>query len=179
MNGLGFKPGEVAGQSVFDMFGHHPQIPEDIRRALAGEEFTSTVQVYAVTYEARYSPLRDEGGKVVGVIGVATDITERKEAEEALRESEERFRRLMENAADAFLVIEPEGGLVGVNQMACEQFGYTREELLTLPLQDIYTTFDETPVSEVYADLVSSGIPVTLDGTGRRKDGTTFPIEFR
>ena len=103
---------------------------------------------------------------------------ERKRAEEALRESEERFRRLVENAADAFLVVEPEGRIGDVNQMACESLGYTREELLRLSVQDIYTPDDEAKIEEIQEQLVP-GVTLTVAGTGRRKDGTTFPAEIR
>ena len=103
---------------------------------------------------------------------------ERRGADEALRQSEERFRRLVEQAADGFLVIQREGGLVEVNQMACEQFGYQREELLSLSVPDIYTTVDAEALSDTFQRL-APGVAVTLDGTGRRKDGSTFPIEIR
>jgi PAS domain S-box-containing protein/putative nucleotidyltransferase with HDIG domain len=84
LDALGLKPGEVVGQSVFDVYRDVPQILESIRRALAGEAFTSTVEVEDLVFETRYSPLRDESGEVVGVIGIATDITERKRAERKL-----------------------------------------------------------------------------------------------
>ncbi|MFQ5872904.1 MAG: histidine kinase [Dehalococcoidia bacterium] len=84
LNALGLRPGEVVGQSAFDLYADAPPIVEGLRRALAGEEFTSIVEVQGRTFETLYSPLRGQNGNVVGVIGVATDITERKRAEEAL-----------------------------------------------------------------------------------------------
>ncbi len=93
---LGLRPGEVVGQSVFDLYRDVPQILENIRCALAGEAFISTVGIGGLVFETWYSPLRDQGGDVVGVIGVSTDITERVRAEEALRESEGRLKVLRE-----------------------------------------------------------------------------------
>ena len=176
---MGNMPDQPVGRSVFEMYRHVPQSLEDARRALKGEEFTSIVEVDGAVFETRFSPMRAPDGEREGVIGVATDITERRRAEEELRESEERFRRLMENAAEAFLVADPDGRLVNVNQMACEQFGYDRDELLKLSISDIYTPLNAGEVSEVYDGLVSSGVPVTLEGTGWRRDGTGFPIEAR
>ncbi|MEE9199445.1 MAG: cache domain-containing protein, partial [Dehalococcoidia bacterium] len=71
LNALGLKPGEVVGRSAFDVYRDAPQIVENIRRALAGEEFTSTVEVDGLTVETRDSPLRGEKREIVGLIGVA------------------------------------------------------------------------------------------------------------
>jgi len=85
LDALGLKPGQVVGQSVFDVYRDVPKILEANRRALTGEVFTSIVEVAGLVFETRYSPLRDENGRVAGVIGVSTDITERKRAEEELK----------------------------------------------------------------------------------------------
>ncbi len=71
------------------------------------------------------------------LFAVFTNITARMEIEEALRESEEKFRRLVENAADAIFLIDPDqnGKFLDVNQRACEALGYTREELLPCPFR--------------------------------------------
>ena len=78
LDALGFKPDEVVGRSASDIYPDVPQVVEAIHRALAGEEVTSTAEVAGVWIEARLSPLRDENGQLVGVIGVSTDVTERK-----------------------------------------------------------------------------------------------------
>ena len=103
---------------------------------------------------------------------------ERMRAEEALRQSEERFRRLVEDAADAFLVIDPDVRVVDVNQMACEQFLYPREEFLALPADQVDTIFGPGMVTEMYSQMVP-GLPLTQEAIGRRKDDTNFPIEIR
>lgn len=66
------------------MYRDVPQLLDNIRSALAGEEVTSVVEVGGTTFESRYSPLRGDDGEVVGLIGVATDISERRRAEESL-----------------------------------------------------------------------------------------------
>ena len=112
------------------------------------------------------------------IIALVRDITARKAAEEALRESEERFRRLVDQAADSFFIRDIEGRIVDVNQSACESLGYTHEELIGLSVSEINPNFDAVEAEKVLKQVVSSG-PTTLESTHRRKDGSTFPVEIR
>jgi PAS domain S-box-containing protein len=84
LDALGVTSSDIVGQSVFDDSRNLPQISSAFRAALAGESVMTMLELGSVTLEARYSPIRDERGEVVGVIGVSTDITERKQAEAAL-----------------------------------------------------------------------------------------------
>jgi PAS domain S-box-containing protein len=82
---LGRRAGQTVGRSIFEVYQDAPRVLADVRRALAGEAFTSTVSVAGATFETRYAPRRDPDGAVVGTIGVATDITPRARCEAALR----------------------------------------------------------------------------------------------
>jgi PAS domain S-box-containing protein len=108
---------------------------------------------------------------------VLTDVTEQRAAERALRESEERFRRLIEQAGDAVFVQDHEGRLVDINQQACDSLGYTRDELLALTPEALEQLIPAGN-SGLKASL-AEGWPVTLDAVQHRKDGTTFPVEVR
>ncbi|MFQ6029163.1 MAG: PAS domain S-box protein [Dehalococcoidia bacterium] len=127
---------------------------------------TFPVEVHLRTFEW--------GGQQV-IFALGRDITERQEAEKSLRESEERFRVLMEHSADAFFIHDLEGNIVDVNHMACESLGYTREELLSLGIPDIYPLCPKGGAAE-WRTMVP-GVPVTLVAFHQRKDGTTFPTE--
>jgi PAS domain S-box-containing protein len=85
---LGLAPGEVVGRSAFDLYPDASQIAANLRRALAGEEFSAVVEVGALAFDTCYTPLRDEAGAVVGMIGVATDVTERRRLESQLLQSQ-------------------------------------------------------------------------------------------
>jgi PAS domain S-box-containing protein len=103
---------------------------------------------------------------------------ERARAEKALGRSEDRFRRLVEQAADAIFVHDLEGNFVDVNRQACESLGYSREELLAMSVPDVEVTYAPGSLRRLWKQI-TSGPPRTLEGTHRRKDGTTFPVEVR
>ena len=134
---FGLNPGELVGRSVFDLCRDRPEILSDLRRAQAGEAFTANVQVRGSTFEVWYSPLKDDRGQVVGVIGVATDITERRRAEEALRQSEDYNRDLVENSGLLIGAHDLEGNILSVNQSVVDLTGYERaEEFQSLKIAD-------------------------------------------
>jgi PAS domain S-box-containing protein len=85
---LGLAPGQVVGTSVYELYRDHPRILECVRGALSGQSITNVVEVAGVAFETRYSPLRDAEGGIVGAIGVATDVTERRRLEEQLRQAQ-------------------------------------------------------------------------------------------
>ncbi|NOY06643.1 MAG: PAS domain-containing protein [Chlorobi bacterium] len=94
---LGVKPGEIVGKTIAEVFREYPQVVEDSRRALSGEEFSTTVRLNDVAFESHYGPLKDDHGKVVGCLGLAIDISERERYVEQLKETKaeaERANRL-------------------------------------------------------------------------------------
>ena len=103
---------------------------------------------------------------------------ERARAEEALARSEIRFRRLVEQAADAMFVHDLEGRFVDVNRRACESLGYDKGELLGMSAADVEVGHDPGSLKGLWEE-VSSGAPLTLEGEHRRKDGSVFPVEVR
>ncbi|MEO1347410.1 MAG: PAS domain S-box protein [Cyanobacteria bacterium J06635_15] len=131
-----------------------------------------TGEIRTVLYSAEQIEI---GGKTC-VLAVVNDITERKQAEEALRESETRFKTLIEQAADAFYVINVHGQILDVNQQACRSLGYTRDELVRLRVPDIQKKLGSEDFQNLWRRLVP-GKPLTIEGIHQRKDGSTFPVE--
>ncbi|MBE9135860.1 PAS domain S-box protein [Nodosilinea sp. LEGE 07088] len=94
------------------------------------------------------------------------------------KQSETRFRTLVEQAVDAFFVIDAAGQIVDVNQNACDSLGYSREELLQLSVIDVQITDSQADFEALWQQM-KPGIPQTREGLNRRKDGTEFPVEAR
>ncbi len=111
-----------------------------------------------------------------------SDITARKRAEEALRESEGKYRGLLEAAPDAMVVVNQGGEIVLLNLQAEKQFGYRRDELLGQKVTNIIPKgFAERLIADgarTAAETVAQQIGTGIELTGRRKDGDEFPIEL-
>lgn len=110
---------------------------------------------------------------------LTAEINERKRAEEALRMSEERYRTLIEQAADGLFVTDAHARrFLDVNSAACRMVGYTREELLGLAVADVVAPADAPRIALEVAGL-RSGETVFAEWQLRRKDGSLFPGEVR
>jgi PAS domain S-box-containing protein len=121
----------------------------------------------------RASPLCDESGNIVKWFGINTDITERKRTEEALRQSEERWRSVFENSAIGVAVTDLNGSFLATNHVYQKLTGYTEEELRALKFLDL--------THESYRDANWALITELLEGKRRqfqiekkyrRKDGS-------
>lgn len=106
-------------------------------------------------------------------------IIDRKHTEEQLIHSEKRFRRLVENAADAMLLFNGQGQFELVNEQACTSLGYTKDELLQLSVSDIASQYTERTVLEITSGESAREWPITIATSHRCKDGSTFPVEVR
>jgi PAS domain S-box-containing protein len=163
---LGLKSGEVVGRSVFEVYRDNPQVLENVRRALAGEAFSAVADIGELTFETRYTPLTDDTGAFAGVIGVATDTTENRKAQQALRENEQRYRELFENANDIIYTHTLQGNFTSLNRIGQEITGYSLEEALRMNIVDV--------LAPEYVSIARQMIAQKTDG----KTPTVYELEI-
>jgi diguanylate cyclase (GGDEF)-like protein/PAS domain S-box-containing protein len=150
LEALGLEPGQVVGRSVFDVYSDLAGIQEQFKRALAGEPLVGVVEIAGLAFETICTPLRDQDGEPNGVMGVATDVTERRRAEQTLRNNEEEFRLVFESAKDAILWADPETGLITrCNRAAESLLERERDEIVGQP----QTAIHPAGKAEYYAEM--------------------------
>jgi PAS domain S-box-containing protein len=122
------------------------------------------------------APLRSKNGEITGTVTADQDITEIRAAEQASRQSEERFRTLFDFASDAIFIHDVGGRFVEVNRTACERLGYSRDELLAMSPVDIDAPEYAALVSEREQALATQN-PTFFETAHVRKDGTVVPVQ--
>jgi PAS domain S-box-containing protein len=191
---LGFTPEERAKHTLVDMLTPSSQekAMEVISKEYALEEIGQADFSHSVTVELEYrhkdgstrwletlaKGIRDDKGLLIGFHGVSRDITDRKQAEKALRESEQRFKTIIQNLPGAVFAHDIEGRLLFVNKTASTYTGYSEQELLAMTVPDIDSgDFTKEDSHQLWHDL-NVGESKTIQSTHTRKNGSKYPVEI-
>ena len=145
---FGFTAKEASGKHAYNLVvpkEAQSQVDDIWRRLLEGDETAHSINEnvtksgHTIICQWSNTPLREADGTVVGVLSMVQDITERKQMEDALRESEEKYRTLFEESRDATYITSREGKFIDANQATLGLFGYPKEELIDkLNIQELY-----------------------------------------
>ena len=186
---LGRTEPEVVGRDWFDV-----AVPDDVgptvrevfdafmRGEVEAQEFFEN-DVVTATGERRLIawhnvPLRDADGAVTGTLSSGDDITERRAVEDALRESEAKYREVVERASDGIVLVRPDG-ILFANAAFCEMTGYTQDELVRVPVVELVCPDQREAMADrarrrLAGEPVASSYEVDL----RRKDGSLFGVDL-
>ena len=150
---VGYKPSEIKGKpfTQFVHLDHLPVLKKHFQDVISGSGRNSEYRVFksdgeTLCVRSSSMPIY-EGDRIVGMQGILTDITERKQMEEALRESEKRYRLLFDNANDAIFIVQ-DGAIKFSNPKTREMGGYTADELAGISFVDFIHPDDREMVLE-------------------------------
>ncbi|HKW15122.1 MAG TPA: ATP-binding protein [Candidatus Krumholzibacteria bacterium] len=130
LQALGLAPGEVVGRSAFEVYKDFPQIVSNLQNCLAGQSINEVVQLGELVYEVMYEPKRNDAQEVVGISGVAWDVTARARAEITARDLEAQLRQSQKMETVGTLA----GGIAhDFNNILSPIMGYTDLALTDLP----------------------------------------------
>lgn len=186
----GYTATEAIGQSV------RMTIPDDrveewtgVMSRLARGEYIEQLETDRVRKDGRrvaieltYSPLRDSNGTVVGASMTARNLSDRKAAEQALRESEERMRAVLITATDAIITINQSGIIESVNPATEHLFGYTAVEMIGQNVSFLMPSPHRESHDDYIARYLKTGenhiLGTSREVEARRKDGSVFPADL-
>ncbi|MDB6017959.1 MAG: sensor hybrid histidine kinase [Pedosphaera sp.] len=183
---LGYQPEELSGQNVFARIH-----PDDVKRAQAALQRVIAQPVSTVTLEFRFrhrdgswreleaiaqSFLHDP--EIAGVVVNSRDITERRHAEQALRESEKRFRHLFEDSPDAIFVEDLDGRVLDANPAAGRLHGTAHTELIGRTAWELVPPDKQEQARQDFQKLVK-GDMAHVEGFSWAKDGRELPVDVR
>ncbi|HWR26542.1 MAG TPA: PAS domain S-box protein [candidate division Zixibacteria bacterium] len=178
---FGYSRKELLNMSILDILPHD-QIPrsktelDKLKKKGSYEKFFGKIRTRDGSLkdvEVNSSALMDGGS-----IDIIRDITERKRMERSLRESEEKYRALMDDAGDAILLIDFEGTVRGVNKKAQEMFGYNQEEFLKMHVTRLYPQEELGRSISSFKETIRKGSGFLKDGLVKRQDGGTVPVDI-
>ncbi len=188
---LGYSPEELVGRPAFD-FVH----PEDLAEVLRRYEDRVSLRAESASFEFRFRHkdgswrvLESKGKNLLqdpavrGLVVTSRDITSRKQAEEKIRESEEKLRAISTSAQDAIVMIDPDGNVCFWNPAAERIFGYKPEEILGRNFHDLLAPkrFLDSH-RKAFAQFREAGrgaaVGKTLELAAVRKGGQEFPVEL-
>jgi len=182
----GYTPNEVHGKPIFGLFQKEelPKHKSEMENAVKEgdvrifETIASTKDKKEINVSVAGTVLKDEKGKLLNFIALFRDITDRKQSEEALRESEERNRQLVKHAPSGIFEVDfINQKFVSVNDLMCEYSGYTREEFLSMGPFDILAEDSQKHFSERLGKLFAGeNVPESVEFKARDKKGQEYWI---
>jgi len=182
---LGYTPEEMLNRTPSDFMPAERADQERMLFAKAAAEHRPFIAVekvslhkdgHRVVLETSGVPVFGPGGAFRGYHGIQRDVTERRKAEEALRESERHHRAILQTAMDGICQIGREGHLVEVNNAYCQMTGYSEQELLAMRAADMDALESPAEVAHHIKRIALRGDD-RFESALRRKDGSTFPVE--
>ena len=188
-NELGMDAEALKGKTASDLFppetaGPIRQMETEILTSGESQYVTGEIAMQGaerVWYTTKF-PIRNAVDRITGLGSITIDVTEQKNAEVALRDGEERIRRILENLADGAIAIDAGGVIEYANSVTEAMFGYTAKELIGENVRILMPEPDHSAHDGYLSNYRNTGqkkiIGIGREVTGLRKSGETFPLDL-
>ncbi len=179
----GLKASEIVGKNFIDFIYEEdsPLVAKEFEQNKEGRynpiEYRVALPNGGIKWVRSSGKPLIENNKFIGVHGTIKDITEKKLSEIALRESEEKYRELIEQSADGILIVNDNFDIILVNRYVCDLLGYSKEEMLKLNVKDTYVDDD---LENLYKrkKIIDNREILRFERLARCKDGSIIPVEI-
>ncbi|MCP4221549.1 MAG: PAS domain S-box protein [bacterium] len=181
---FGYSEDEMKGKSIASIV--HPDSIEKVKQyhkqRVEGKEAPSRYEFQGIRKDGSTMCLEVdvvelvERDAIVGTRSYLWDITERRNAEEALKKSESQYRILIEQASDGMIIADLKGSCVDANTKGCSMLGYDRDEILGMSIKTLVPEEDIKENREHF-NIIAGGENVVREYKLKRKDGEVFPAE--
>lgn len=182
---LGLTPSDMIGKTDYDLLDKEIAEKMTIIKQnvlTTGEPKFTEMSIMSKSgeleyFDGTYTPKFDNSGEIVGLIGYFRNVTQLKQAEQALKESENKFKSIFEKSLAPIVVANDKGNYLAVNKAASELFGYTVDEMLHMKVGDLITT--STPnAAALYEEYLKKGEDIGEFGFVS-KNGTHKIIKYQ
>ena len=176
---LGFEPGEVVGQSVFELYKDSPEIIDAIHRAFAGETMYFQHRLNDLHFDNYIAPKFDENNNVVALICVAIDISDKMKTEYLLQKEKNWSKAIIDSVPGILYLYDNEERLVYWNKNLEELTGYSPDELFNMKLYDWFKN-DDAMIEVIAKELKKAiqGEVACTDTYLRVKSGECIPMHM-
>ena len=169
LENLGLAPGQIVGQSIWDLYAEHPQIIEATRVALRGEPVDGTWDLGPIQFDFHYAPNFDRNGHPSGATGVAVDVTRRHRAEH----ENQRLLTAIEQATEAVVLTDRSGCVTYVNPAYDKTSGYDRDKALEKPWKNLEIATDQEFLKRLEV-VLTEGLAWSGRTKSRRATGASY-----
>ncbi|HKY54517.1 MAG TPA: histidine kinase N-terminal 7TM domain-containing protein [Anaerolineales bacterium] len=174
---LGLSAAQAIGQSARDVFHASPSLIERYANMLEGQDEIFLDDGESQNwYELRMSPLVDSRDRLLGRVVTVRNITEKKRTEEALRLSEEKYRKIYENVADVIYETDNQGHITSISPSVERQGGYRPEELIGRHVVEFFVLPEQYAALD--ALIMEHGFVNDFEALLRRKDGSSMFVSI-
>ena len=175
----GMSEAEIIGRPLSEIFPHQSEgyWKDDLEVIESGEPKLNIYELMETPEGTMWLrtdkvPYRNADGEIVGVIGISVDVTERKRAEEAMRESEALYRSLIETSPDVITVVDLKGNVIAISQRAFELTGYSEEEIRGENAVRFVVPEEQEKGKRLFKEILDNGSIQDAEYALRRKDGS-------